>query len=405
MALRHLTLNQIDEAQLQRLIDGRASETRDIEYKRDSYGNADKDHGEYLADISSFANAAGGDIIVGMTARGGVPTGFSPLQIDSDAEILRLENIARTGLQPRIFGLVIRGVPIAGGGSILVVRIPRSYNQPHRIIRQGTGQHRFYARSSAGKYEPNVDELRLLFGRAPQLAERMRDFRFERIAKIVANDAPVPLVDARALIMHVVPFSAFDSQLPLPLDPRDNLYLRFQPILTTHPSDFRINLDGLLTLSNVPQNAQQYRSYVQVFHSGIVEAVASSFAHGEGTPESPFQLTALRTEAAIVKFSHLYLKALLAIGFAPPFTVFVSLIGVKGVPYSFAMGNVPFEDDAGTLDRDQLHFSEVIIEDVPDNRYDYAKQLRPLLDQTANAAGRATTPSFDESGTFHLRVD
>jgi hypothetical protein len=233
----------------------------------------------------------------------------------------------------------------------------------------------------------------------------MRDFRFERIAKIVANDAPVPLVDARALIMHVVPFSAFDSQLPLPLDPRDNLYLRFQPILTTHPSDFRINLDGLLTLSNVPQNAQQYRSYVQVFHSGIVEAVASSFAHGEGTPESPFQLTALRTEAAIVKFSHLYLKALLAIGFAPPFTVFVSLIGVKGVPYSFAMGNVPFEDDAGTLDRDQLHFSEVIIEDVPDNRYDYAKQLRPLLDQTANAAGRATTPSFDESGTFHLRVD
>jgi predicted HTH transcriptional regulator len=136
MALRHLTLNQIDEAQLQRLIDGRASETRDIEYKRDSYGNADKDHGEYLADISSFANAAGGDIIVGMTARGGVPTGFSPLQIDSDAEILRLENIARTGLQPRIFGLVIRGVPIAGGGSILVVRIPRSYNQPHRIIRQ-----------------------------------------------------------------------------------------------------------------------------------------------------------------------------------------------------------------------------------------------------------------------------
>jgi hypothetical protein len=405
MALRHLTLNQIDEAQLQRLIDGRASETRDIEYKRDSYGNADKDHGEYLADISSFANAAGGDIIVGMTARGGVPTGFSPLQIDSDAEILRLENIARTGLQPRIFGLVIRGVPIAGGGSILVVRIPRSYNQPHRIIRQGTGQHRFYARSSAGKYEPNVDELRLLFGRAPQLAERMRDFRFERIAKIVANDAPVPLLDARALIMHVVPFSAFDSQLPLPLDPRDNLYLRFQPILTTHPSDFRINLDGLLTLSNVPQNAQQYRSYVQVFYSGIVEAVASSFAHGEGTPESPFQLTALRTEAAIVKFSHLYLKALLAIGFAPPFTVFVSLIGVKGVPYSFAMGNVPFEDDAGTLDRDQLHFSEVIIEDVPDNRYDYAKQLRPLLDQTANAAGRATTPSFDESGTFHLRVD
>jgi hypothetical protein len=404
MTLRHLTLEQIDQAQLQGLIDGRASETRDIEYKRDSYGNADKDRGEYLADISSFANSAGGDIIVGMATRSGVPTGFAPLQIDADAEILRLENIARTGLQPRIFGLAIRCVPIAEGGFVLVVRIPRSYNQPHRIIRQGSGHQRFYARSSAGKYEPHVDELRLLFVRAPQLAERMRDFRFDRIAKIVANDAQVRLSDTRALILHVVPFSAFDSQIRLPLDPGDNLYLRFQPILTTHPSDFRINVDGLLTLSNVPQNTQQYRAYVQVFHSGIVEAVASSFVHGQGTPQSPFQLTAIRTEAAIVKFSHIYLKALLAIGFTPPFALFVSLIGVKGVPYSFAQGNVLFEDDAGVIDRDQLHFSDVIIEVVPDDRNEYAKQLRPLLDQTANAAGRPTTPSFDEAGEFRLRV-
>jgi predicted HTH transcriptional regulator len=141
MALQHLTLDQIDEAQLQRLIDGKASETRDIEYKRDTYGNADKDYGEYLADISSFANTAGGDIIMGMTTKAGVPTGFAPLQIDRDAEILRLENVARSGLQPRIFGLAIRGVPIATGGFAFVVRIPRSYNQPHRIVRQGTGHH------------------------------------------------------------------------------------------------------------------------------------------------------------------------------------------------------------------------------------------------------------------------
>lgn len=200
MALQHLTLDQIDEAQLQRLIDGKASETRDIEYKRDTYGNADRDSGEYLADISSFANTAGGDVIIGMTTKAGVPTGFVPLQINRDAEILRLENIARSGLQPRIFGLAIRGVPIATGGFVLVVRIPRSYNQPHRIVRQGTGYHRFYARSSAGKYEPNVDELRLLFGRAPQLADGIRDFRIDRIAKITANDAPVPLLDAHAHI-------------------------------------------------------------------------------------------------------------------------------------------------------------------------------------------------------------
>ena len=63
-----------------------------------------------------------------------------------------------------------------------------------------------------------------------------------------------------------------------------------------------------------------------------------------------------------------------------------------------------FEDVAGVLDRDQFHFSEMIIEDVPFDRHEYAKLIRPLLDQTANAAGRATSPSFDHTGRFTLSV-
>jgi hypothetical protein len=206
--------------------------------------------------------------------------------------------------------------------------------------------------------------------------------------------------------MHVIPFSAFDSRLSLPLHPRDSLYMRFQPILSAYPSNFRINVDGLLTLSNSQANATRQRAYVQVFHTGIVEAVASGFVRGDGSDRNPFGLLALQTEAAIVKFSHIYLNGLLAIGCTLPFALLVSLIGVKGVPYSFAMGyNSIFEDEAGILDRDQLHFSEVIIEDVPQDRYEYAKLLRALLNETANAAGRSATPSFDETGRFRIRVD
>jgi hypothetical protein len=92
-------------------------------------------------------------------------------------------------------------------------------------------------------------------------------------------------------------------------------------------------------------------------------------------------------------------------GAAPPYVVLVSLIGVKGIPYSFAMGGgTMFEDEAGVLDRDQFHFSEIVIDDVPFDRYEYAKLIRPLLDQTANAAGRAASPSFDHTGEFKVRV-
>lgn len=406
MTLRHIPIDQINQTHLQRLIDVPVSENRDIEYKRDAYGKADRDHGEFLADVSSFANTTGGDIILGMDAQAGIPTMFAPLQIDLDGEILRLESISRAGLQPRIFGLVMRAVRIAGGGGVLLIRTPRSYNQPHRIVRQGHGHHRFFARSSAGKYEPNVDELRLLFTRAPQLADRIRDFRFDRIAKIVANDVAVPLMGANSLIMHVAPLSAFDGRPGLRLDTNQDpqlLYKAFPPI-GAQIGQIRINVDGVLILSNLGTDGRSHRAYVQAFHSGIIEAVDSLFLMGEGTAQRPFRLTSMRMEATIVGASHRYLQSLQSRDAQPPFVVLISLIGVKDVPYSFAVGSTPFGDEAGIFDRDQFHFSEAVIEDVPSDPYEYAGLIRPLLDQTAHAAGRATSPSFDQQGRFLLRV-
>ena len=57
----------------------------------------DKDHVEFLADISSFANAQGGDVVLGMEADKGVPISFSPLdRAKTEGEILRLEQMARS---------------------------------------------------------------------------------------------------------------------------------------------------------------------------------------------------------------------------------------------------------------------------------------------------------------------
>jgi hypothetical protein len=400
-------LEAVNQSDLQLLIEEQVAEKRDIDYKRDTYGNRDQDYGEFLADVSSFANTAGGEIVIGMTEQAGVPIGFSPVQIDADAEVLRLENIARSGLQPRIFGFAVHAVPIAEGGHVLVLRIPRSYNQPHRIVRQGSGNHRFWARSSAGKYEPNVDELRVLFTRAPQLADRIRDFRFDRIAKIVGGNTPVPLMGNRPLILHVAPLSAFESAQSFRLDINQapqQLFTAFPPI-GAQVGDFRINVDGCLVLSNRGADGRTHRAYAQAFHNGIVEAVDSTFPMGEGTAQNPYRLTSIRTESTIVGASHRYLQSLQARDARAPYVLLVSLIGVKGAFYSFAMAaGTLFEDEAAILDRDQFHFSELVIDDVPLDPYEYAKLLRPLLDQIANAAGRARTPSFDQDGRFRVRI-
>jgi hypothetical protein len=128
MALLHIPLAQIDEARLQALIAAGAAESRTIDYKRTIYGNAHADHSEFLADTSSFANTSGGDLVLGMAATNGIPTAITPLSMPMDPEILRLEQIARGGLQPRIADIAFHAVPIQAGGSVLVIRVARSYN-------------------------------------------------------------------------------------------------------------------------------------------------------------------------------------------------------------------------------------------------------------------------------------
>jgi predicted HTH transcriptional regulator len=136
MALLHIPLDQIDESRLEALITAGAAESRTIDYKRTSYGNTHADYSEFLADTSSFANTSGGDLVLGMDATNGTPTAIRPLTMAIDSEILRLEQVIRGGLQPRIANISFHAVPSRAGGNVLIVRVPRSYNAPHRVIRQ-----------------------------------------------------------------------------------------------------------------------------------------------------------------------------------------------------------------------------------------------------------------------------
>ena len=402
MALLHIPLEQIDETHLKRLIGGGVAESRDIEYKRESYGDSDGDRAEWLADVSSFANTAGGDLILGMNAKDGIPTAITPLTLDIDAEILRLEQIARANLQPRIPHIEFRRVAIAAGGAVLVVRVQRSFNPPHRIVRNGKGQNRFWARSSAGKYEPNVDELRALFNLAPQLTDRIRDFRADRLARITAQALPVKLQDQTCLVMHIVPFSSLDpGGALLPLADVDRNPHPFAPIGSQGARQWWVNFDGVFIPSNAERTAPQQRAYTQIYRTGRLEAVASSITVGERPEGAPPRLTSLRIEGSVLMTLVRALKGLQALGVEPPFAVMVSLIGVQGAHINVGItANWHDEDEIGVLTEDQYHFAEVILDQVPASIQEAGAMLRPFIEQLANTAGRATSSSFGPQGEY-----
>ena len=273
MALLDLPLQKITEADLQRLITARASESLYIDYKRTTYGKAERHRSELLADVSSFANTAGGDLVIGITESGGIPREIVPFTDDPDIECRRLEEIVRSGLEPRIQNLATRAIPLSSGGVVIIMRVPKSFVSPHRVVFQG--RNKFWARASSGKYEPNVQELRQIFSEAPRIAERISTFRSERLVRITAGETPVPLGRGGKVALHLVPMPAFadgrlldvvsaitrGTHVPLPLD----------GVNSANRSG--VNFDGYITHLDRPANGRQ--SYAQFFRSGVIECVGN----------------------------------------------------------------------------------------------------------------------------------
>ena len=121
-------LSQITEAALTSLIENKVQGRKDLDYKRDlPERNDDEQKREFLSDISSFANTVGGDLIFGIyTPSGdGAPVSIPGAPTDSleDAK-LWIENVLRTGLQPRLTGNELQAVPLTSGRAVLIIRIP-----------------------------------------------------------------------------------------------------------------------------------------------------------------------------------------------------------------------------------------------------------------------------------------
>ena len=388
MSFLRRNVDEINRSDLQVLIDDQVPEGRSIEYKMELPGNSDGEKKEFLADVSSFSNAAGGHLIFGIKESNGLPEAIAGLEIeDPDATILRIENMIRDGIEPRITGIKVHIVKLDSDKFAIIVQIPRSWASPHMVTHKGHSK--FYSRNSAGKYPLDVTELRSAFALSESITVRIEGFRRERLGKIVSGNTPVILAENPKIILHIIPFAAFDpaSQISVASVSNETKYLGPMGV---NGWDHRYNFDGFLTFS---EREGISKSYVQLFRNGIIEAVQSSLlADYDGRK----LISSVAYESVILSSIPNYVSVQRKAGIELPLIVLLSMVGVKG--YHMSVNQSRFHcDDVYPIDQDVLLCPDVLVEDFDFNA---SAVLRPVFDAVWNAAGWPRSMNYDKDGRW-----
>lgn len=394
-AMIAIPFKNIDKGTIEGLLADREAESKTLDYKECLPKNSDKEVKEFLADVSSFANAAGGDLIFGIseerdasgqkTGRPGQALGVEGTT--GDQAKLRLDSMIRDGIAPRIFGIQVAAVDGFPKGPVIIVRIPRSWSGPHMVTK---GDSRFFSRTSSGKGFLDVQEIRAAFALSEALPERIRNYRAERLSRIATGEGPIQMAGDAVFVLHLVPYSAFEPGASVPFTNVADAPLKMPPIGMGSWSD-RINVDGYLA-HDARADGGDGMAYTQLFRNGIIEAVNHRLLRERDAGRKFIPGIAYEEQLIAAFKKYVALQRELAI--QPPIVVMLSLLSVKGFTMS---ANHSFADCMRPIDRSSLLLPEVILEDygaTPE------QVLRPVFDSVWQACGFRRCLNYTEQGEW-----
>ena len=259
--------DEVSLTDLERLIANKVAEHRTLEFKRELPGHADKARKDFLADVSSFANAQGGDIIFGIAAVKGVAAEIRGLDAeDYDGELLRWDDILLSGIEPRLPGVRLRWIDCGDEGKVMLIRVPASSIAPHRVVFSHFNQ--FFGRKTNGKYAMDTYELREAFTASEALPRRLRALHLEAVDAENRGDLPVGLGNEPRAILSLIPLTLFRENRDLEITPDNALAPRMR---AGRMETIRM-IEGVL-LYSIPSEPGASHSYAITHRQGRIDAV------------------------------------------------------------------------------------------------------------------------------------
>ena len=384
-----VALENVDRDALQALIDNAVRESKTIEYKERMPGKKDSDVVPLLATVSSLANTDGGDLVLGVKENGGLPVELPGMEIeDVDHEKVRLSQMLLNGVEPRLRGVDIHEVEMTKGRYIMVIRVPTSWSGPHRVKRTS----KYHGRTSAGRYELDVEELRNAFLMTETIPERIRGFRDERIDEIRSGSTPVPLVNSGCMVAHIIPLNAVRAANRVDISALSAHPNQMAPMEQVLGWSTLINLDGVVTAGMRPPG-ESY-AYTQMFRSGAAEGVCVL-----DRPNEQPAVDGGTFEHRVAGFLERYLRVSGNLEIEPPYYAFLCFVGVQGCTIALRRG-MGWRNQERVLRQDSIVLPEVVIDD---RNVEPIKVLKPAFDMVWNAFGFARSLNYDEQGNWIAR--
>ena len=216
-------------------------------------------------------------------------------------------------------------------------------------------------------------------------------FRNERITELKNNRAPIKILETAKIVLHLIAeeSSTIDKNYNIEIISRNPKYLKPIKYMGMELSH---TFDGFLTYTTDLLGGA--RSYAHLYRRGIIEAVEISLLKPLVDKK---EIPSVDFEKEIILAIPGYIEVFKRINVKPPFSMFLSLVGVEG--YLMKLNKeilgatpIPIQDNI-------IKLEEIYIEDYAEME-NIPGLLQSWFDDIWSACGMFKSFNYDENGNW-----